>query len=251
MANKDLRDWLAAVKSAGQLKTISGAEPKEEIGGFVDIYQRKMGNPALLFDGVPGFPQGHRVVANILTAVPRINVALGLPAQASEMELIQFWRNYMKHAQAFEPRPVNGGPLLDNVFTGNDIDIGKIPTPVWHEHDGGPYIGTGCMVAMRDPDFRLAQLRLLSHSEPRARPRLGDDVARQARPHHHGQVSRPRPALPGGCRRRHAPGVFDARGTRKFPTAKTRWRPPAAFSASRSKCSTCRRPDCRCRPMPR
>src|ERR1700731_5163754 len=85
MPNKDLRDWMRAVEAAGQLKTIKGAETKEEIGGFVDIYQRKMGNPALLFDEVPGFPKGHRVIANILTSVPRINVALGLPATASEM----------------------------------------------------------------------------------------------------------------------------------------------------------------------
>src|SRR5262249_25638666 len=35
---------------------------------------------------------------------------------------------------------------------GDDVDIEKIPTPVWHEHDGGPYIGTGCLVAMKDPD---------------------------------------------------------------------------------------------------
>ncbi|MGH6673778.1 MAG: hypothetical protein ACRECV_17660, partial [Xanthobacteraceae bacterium] len=67
MANKDLRDWIKDVAAAGELKTIKGAEPKEEIGGIVDIYQRKLGNPALLFDDVPGFPGGRRVVANILT----------------------------------------------------------------------------------------------------------------------------------------------------------------------------------------
>ena len=33
-----------------------------------------------------------------------------------------------------------------------DVDIGSIPTPVWHEHDGGPFIGTACMVVMKDPD---------------------------------------------------------------------------------------------------
>ena len=92
MANQDLRDWISGIQNAGELKVIKGAEPKEEIGAFVDIYQRKMGNPALLFDEVPGFPKGHRVIANILTSVPRINVALGLPAQASEMELIQWLR---------------------------------------------------------------------------------------------------------------------------------------------------------------
>src|SRR6202050_2390304 len=114
MANIALRHWISGMESAGQLKIIKGAEPKEEIGGFVDIYQRKMGQPALLFDDVPGFPKGYRVIANILTAVPRINVALGLPPQASEIELIKWWRNYMKHAPSHQPRTVNGGPLLEN-----------------------------------------------------------------------------------------------------------------------------------------
>jgi len=109
MANKDLRDWIRDIENAGELKTVKGAEPNEEIGGFVDIYQRKMGNPALIFDDIPGFPKGHRVVANILTSVPRINIALGLPAQASEMELIQWWRSYMRNAPSHAPKAVNGG----------------------------------------------------------------------------------------------------------------------------------------------
>ena len=152
MANKDLRDWISALEAAGELKVIKGAEPREEIGGIVDIYMRNMGNPAVMFDEVPGYPKGHRVIANILTSVPRINVALGLPPEASEMELIQWWRNYMKHAPSHKPRQVNGGPLLDNVFEGEDINIEKIPTPVWHEKDGGPFIGTACLVVMKDPD---------------------------------------------------------------------------------------------------
>jgi 4-hydroxy-3-polyprenylbenzoate decarboxylase len=152
MANKDLRDWISALEAAGELKVIKGAEPREEIGGIVDIYMRKMGNPAVMFDEVPGYPKGHRIIANILTSVPRINVALGLPPEASEMELIQWWRNYMKHAPSHKPRQVNGGPLLDNVFEGEDINIEKIPTPVWHEKDGGPFIGTACLVVMKDPD---------------------------------------------------------------------------------------------------
>ena len=112
MANKDLRDWLAAIETNGELKIIKGAEPKEEIGGIIDLYQRKMGNRAVLFDEVPGFPKGFRVLANILTSVPRINIALGLPADSSEMELVQWWRNYMRKAPSFAPIEVNGGPLL-------------------------------------------------------------------------------------------------------------------------------------------
>ena len=152
MPNKDLRDWIAAVESIGELKIIKGAEPKEEIGGIVDIYMRKMGNPAVMFDEVPGFPQGRRVIANILTSVPRINIALGLPPETTEIELTQWWRNYFKGAPTQPTKAVNGGPLLDNVFEGDAVDIQKIPTPIWHELDGGPYIGTACLVVMKDPD---------------------------------------------------------------------------------------------------
>ena len=58
----------------------------------------------------------------------------------------------MKEAKAIAPATVKSGPVMENVHTGNDIDIFKIPVPRWHEHDGGYYIGTGDMVIMRDPD---------------------------------------------------------------------------------------------------
>ena len=45
-------------------------------------------------------------------------------------------------------------PQLSTVFpeAGDDIDLYKLPTPVWHELDGGRYIGTGCAIISRDPD---------------------------------------------------------------------------------------------------
>jgi len=58
----------------------------------------------------------------------------------------------MKEAKTIPPVEVAGGALLENVKTGDDIDLFKIPVPRWHEHDGGYYIGTGDMVIMRDPD---------------------------------------------------------------------------------------------------
>lgn len=152
MANKDLRDWLSAVEAAGALKIIKGAEPREEIGGIVDIFMRKMGSPAVLFDEIPGYPKGSRVLANILTSVPRINIALGLPPESSDMDLVQWWRKYMREAPSIPPKEVNGGPLLENFMEGSAVDLTKIPTPVWHEHDGGPFIGTACLIIMKDPD---------------------------------------------------------------------------------------------------
>ena len=82
---QDLRAWLAQMQAAGEVQLVMGAEREREIGGIVDIYQRRMGNPAVLFDDVPGYPRGYRVLANILTSVRRINLTLGMSAEATEM----------------------------------------------------------------------------------------------------------------------------------------------------------------------
>jgi 4-hydroxy-3-polyprenylbenzoate decarboxylase len=72
----------------------------------------------------------------------------------------------MKEARSIAPVTVKTGPLLDNVSSGKDVNIQSIPTPRWHEHDGGYYIGTGCMVIMRDPDtgwINYGAYRVQSH----------------------------------------------------------------------------------------
>jgi UbiD family decarboxylase len=149
---KGLRDWIAEVEHFGDLKVIRGANAEEEIGGFVDIYQRRMGNPALMFEDIPGVPSTHRVMANLLTSRKRINLALGLPPDGTEKELIAWWRTFMRDAPSRPPRVVNTGAVLENSMRGPEVDLRRFPQPVWHEGDGGPYIGTGCMVAIKDPD---------------------------------------------------------------------------------------------------
>src|SRR5882672_6708210 len=104
--NQDLRAWLAKMEAAGELKSIKGAEREREIGGIVDIHQRTHGSPAVMFDDVPGYPSGYRVVANILTSVRRINLTIGLPENASEMDLVRFWRAYMKEQKTIPPLDV-------------------------------------------------------------------------------------------------------------------------------------------------
>src|SRR5260370_23662621 len=76
---QDLRAWLAQMEEAGELVTVTGADRGEEIGGIVDIYQRTMGAPALMFQDIPGVPSPHPLVANNLTPAPRPHLPLGLP----------------------------------------------------------------------------------------------------------------------------------------------------------------------------
>jgi len=151
-SKQDLRAWLAECEAAGDLQHVSGADREEEIGGILDVYQRKMGRPTLLFDNVPGYQPGFRVCANVLTSAKRIIRTLGLPPESNEIDLVRYWRDTFRNAKMIAPREVNTGTLMENEFYGDDIDLLKIPTPRWHEGDGGYYIGTGCMVIMKDPD---------------------------------------------------------------------------------------------------
>jgi 4-hydroxy-3-polyprenylbenzoate decarboxylase len=149
---QDLRAWLAQMEAAGEVMHISGAEREREIGGIVDIFQRKIGNPLVLFDDIPGYPKGYRILANLLTSIRRINMTMGNAPESTEIDLVRHWRKYMKEANTIPPVEVASGAILENVNAGDDIDLFKMPVPRWHEHDGGYYIGTGDMVIMRDPD---------------------------------------------------------------------------------------------------
>jgi 4-hydroxy-3-polyprenylbenzoate decarboxylase len=42
--------------------------------------------------------------------------------------------------------------FLENSRSGDGVDLALFPAPLWHKQDGGPYIGSGSIVVMRDPD---------------------------------------------------------------------------------------------------
>ena len=66
------------------------------------------------------------------------------------------------------PKFVDSGPVMQNVMTGDAIDVTKFPAPQWHPQDGGRYIGTGCYNIMRDPDdgwINCGTYRVMIHDE--------------------------------------------------------------------------------------
>ena len=66
------------------------------------------------------------------------------------------------------PKFVETGPVMQNVMTGDAIDVTKFPAPQWHPKDGGRYIGTGSYNIMRDPDegwINCGTYRVMIHDE--------------------------------------------------------------------------------------
>lgn len=165
---RDLREWLELVEKAGQLRRVKGARAKDEIGPITEMVTRTDEAPVVMFSDIPGYPEGHRVVVNSLANSLRLGLTFGLPTELSRVEMSMQMGQRLKSLDTMPPVVVDGGPVTENVLMGKDVDLGLIPVPLWHEDDGGPYIGTGSFDITKDPDTGLVNLgtyRVMAHDK--------------------------------------------------------------------------------------
>jgi UbiD family decarboxylase len=145
-----LRTWLEAVDELGELRVVRGASWQEDIGAVTELLDVEEGSPAVLFDEIRGYPAGHRLLVNANGTPRRQAVTLGIedPASAGHERLLDFWRGAVARLEPVEPTRVDGGPVL----AAHASNLEELPAPVWHPKDDGRYLGTACVVALRDPD---------------------------------------------------------------------------------------------------
>lgn len=152
IAYDDLREWLARAELLGEVRNVRGASWQEDIGLAAEAILREENGPCVVFDEVPGSPKGFRVLLNMFAGVRR-NMTLGFPDHLTKWELSDAFREaYLKDQKPIPHEIVEDGPILENIITGDAIDVTKFPSPVWHELDGGRYIGTGTYSITRDPE---------------------------------------------------------------------------------------------------
>ena len=152
----DLRAWLDEVRALGELKEVRGADWNLELGAISEINVRKAVPPALLFDDIAGYPKGFRVLTCSTSSPARLSSILRLGVETSHHALVQKLRgkpkDWQAEAERYGPVEVETGPVFENVQNGGKVDLLAFPSPLWHEKDGGRYIGTGCCVVTRDYD---------------------------------------------------------------------------------------------------
>ena len=164
----DLRTWLDQVRELGELREMRGVSADLEIGTIVDILMEQPGNPAVLFDDVPGYPRGRRLLGNVLTSPARVAISGGLDPSLPKLELVRAWRRFSSQSRLLPYEVAPTGPVTECVQEGRAVDLCGFPAPLWHEGDGGRYIGTGCLVIMRDPDsgwVNVGAYRVQVHDE--------------------------------------------------------------------------------------
>ena len=173
MAYNDLRDWIATLDKAGELKHITEeVSPELEITEITDRASKlgpaegyQPGGPALLFENVKGFP-GRKVLMNQFGSERRMAMALGVDRIDAIAERIQGLMNLKPGAGLFDklkmlpqlaelasafPKTVSGKDApCKQVIRREGFSLNDFPILKCWPHDGGPFITLPC-VHTRDP----------------------------------------------------------------------------------------------------
>jgi UbiD family decarboxylase len=151
----DLRRWLAVMEEHGEVQTVSGARPNLEIGAISEHNYRQSRHRALLFEDIPGYPDGARLLTGSISTAARLGSTFRLGEGLDDMALVEALRGkpgaWEAAAASFSPVWVTDGPVMENRQVKPDTDLTIFPAPFWHEHDGGRYLGTGGAVITQDP----------------------------------------------------------------------------------------------------
>ena len=118
---KNLREWIAEAERLGELRHVWGAS-------------------------------WFRVLANLFGG-KRKNMSLGFPVDLDKVALSDAFADvYLDDGPLISPVEVVNGPIFENIVMGEAVDLEAFPAPIWHEKDGGRYIGTGSYNVTRDPE---------------------------------------------------------------------------------------------------
>lgn len=149
---RDLREWLARVEAAGELKRIDApVDPDEELSAIAYMAAQREDAPALLFSSFTRQAQG-RVLINMLGASRRrYALAVGLDPDLPLHDLIKATREIFGSRIPPLRIAADKAPVNEIVLEGDEIDLTRLPVPKFWPGDGGRYIGTGDLTLTRDP----------------------------------------------------------------------------------------------------
>ena len=170
MAYEDLRDWIAALDRAGELKKVrTEVDPILEVTEIADRVSKgktrdgEVGGSALLFQNLKGHP-GTQLLINQFGSARRMNLALEVDALDEVAERIRGFMD-VKSPQGFLdkvkmlpmlaemgkffPKTVSTGPCKE-VIERDKISLARFPVLQCWPKDAGRFITLPCVVT-RDP----------------------------------------------------------------------------------------------------
>src|SRR5437870_8496060 len=104
MEYRDLRDWIERVRDLGELREVRGASWEEDIGRITEMLHHTDDAPAVLFDDIPGYPHGRRILVNANATRRRLALTLGLPLDVERRPLMDEFLRLTEEGRGLRPR---------------------------------------------------------------------------------------------------------------------------------------------------
>jgi 2,5-furandicarboxylate decarboxylase 1 len=142
MPFNDLREFITFLESQGELiRTQKPVDVKYEISAYIRKTSDVQG-PALLFENVKHFAMP--VLGGVFATRKRALLAL----ETSNEDYVNKFQTALDHLLA--PKLVANAPSKDFIIKGEDVDLNKLPVPIFSEKDPAPFITLGLCIS-RDP----------------------------------------------------------------------------------------------------
>jgi UbiD family decarboxylase len=232
MPYEDLRHFLRVLEEKGKLFRISKEVDKDwELSAVAKLVFRKIPDerrPALMFENVKGFSLP--VVTGVLGASREV-YALALESELNFEEVFRRWSK--AQTNPISPVVVASGPCQEVIYRGDEVDLFKLPVPVWTvPHDPAPYF-TSPYVFARDPETgarNVGTYRMQLKGKRKTGIYFGNNLQDLRRIiDKNEKQNRPTPvAVVLGT-----DPVIGLTSVPKFPSVSTSWRSPADFVANR------------------
>jgi 2,5-furandicarboxylate decarboxylase 1 len=138
----DLREFLTFLENKDELlKTKKPVDVKFEISSYIRKTSDQRG-PALFFENVKNFNMP--VVGGVFATRERAFLAL----ETTSQDYVHKFQNALDHL--LPPKLVSSAPCKDVIYTGDDVDLTRLPIPIFSEKDPAPFITLGLSIS-RDP----------------------------------------------------------------------------------------------------
>jgi UbiD family decarboxylase len=138
----DLRSYLVVLEEAGELARVRVPVNLNQEIGAICLRNLRAGGPGLLFEE----PEARDIslAIDLLASRRRYALALGVEPDA----LASAWNQ--RASKALPPVMVKRGSCQQHVRIDGEVDLTRLPVPIWNELDGGPYLTLSCHIT-KDP----------------------------------------------------------------------------------------------------
>src|SRR5262249_8112125 len=140
MTGQDLRSFVAGYAAANPAEVVRVREPvsiEHDVMALVLEFERRRRYPILLFEHVTGYDIP--IVATVVAARGALAFALGVPERALAAEYARRLKEPIK------PVVVQDAPFRHRVSTVDDLDLAKLPIPLYFPGDAGRYLTAGML----------------------------------------------------------------------------------------------------------